>query len=82
VTTPIGDYNPDWAIVLEARDAYGRPLGEERLYLVRETKAGLRPDELRPDERRRIACGERHFREALGVDYRVVERAEQLGERG
>jgi type III restriction enzyme len=47
---------------------------------VRETKASTRPDDLRPDEQRRILCGDRHFREALGVDYKVVHRADELGE--
>jgi Endonuclease domain len=35
--------------------------GEDLLYLVRETKGLLNPDDLRPDERRKIACGRRHF---------------------
>lgn len=38
------------------------------LYLVRETKSTTELDELRPDERRKIHCGESHFQEALGVD--------------
>ena len=72
VPTPIGSYNPDWAIVVEPRDAFGEPTGEEMLYLVRETKGTTDLDDLRPDEHRKIKCGERHFREALGVDYEVV----------
>ena len=39
VPTPIGNYNPDWAIVKEDRDAHGEPTGKEKLYLVRETKS-------------------------------------------
>lgn len=80
VPTPIGEYRPDWAIVLEPRDAHGRPVGKERLYLVRETKASTRADDLRPDELRKIECGQRHFGEALGVDYRVVKSAQELRE--
>ena len=72
VPTPIGSYNPDWAIVVEPRDEFGEPTGEEMLYLVRETKGTTYLDDLRPDEKRKIKCGERHFREALGVDYEVV----------
>ena len=52
----------------------GRPL----LYLVRETKGTHDWDKWHPDERRKVACGERHFREALGVDYRVVVGAGEL----
>jgi len=38
VPTPIGDYNPDWAIVVEPRDEHGDPVGSELLFFVRETK--------------------------------------------
>jgi len=78
VPTPVGNYNPDWAIVVEERDAYGQSTDKPLLYLVRETKSTLHLDELRPDERRKIACGESHFQEALGVNYRVVTTSEQL----
>jgi type III restriction enzyme len=72
VPTPIGDYNPDWAIVWEERDEHGQPTGKPLLYLVRETKSTTQRDKLRPDERHKIICGERHFAEALGVSYKVV----------
>jgi type III restriction enzyme len=72
VPTPVGGYNPDWAIVMDEGD------GSERLYLIRETKGSTNLDDLRPDERRKIACGERHFEGALDVSYRVVTSAAQL----
>jgi type III restriction enzyme len=78
VNTPIGTYNPDWAIVLEPRDEFGKPTGEQKLYLVRETKDTTDRSKLRPDERAKVECGERHFRDALGVDYRVVSDANKL----
>lgn len=78
VPTPVGEYNPDWAIVLEPRDEFGKPSGEELLYLVRETKDTTDLAELRLDESRKIRCGERHFRDALGVDYRVVTDARDI----
>lgn len=78
VSTPIGDYNPDWAIVKEERDAYGEPTGNENLYLVRETKSTTDSDELRLREERKIHCGTRHFRDALGVDYKVATSAEEV----
>lgn len=59
VPTPLGSYNPDWAILVD-KD------GAERLYLVVETKSGLFVDELRNKERAKIACGRSHF-EALRV---------------
>ncbi len=78
VPTPVGDYNPDWAIVMEDRDEHGEPSGRPLLYLVRETKDTTDRSKLRPDEWRKIECGERHFKGALGVDYRVVTSAREL----
>ena len=79
VPTPIGEYNPDWAIVWQPHDEHGEPTGEPLLYLVAETKSTKARDQLRPDEARKIECGERHFREALGVRYEVVIKAGDLG---
>lgn len=80
VSTPIGEYNPDWAIVMENPDG-----GDDLLYLVRETKGTLKLDELRPDERRKILCGRKHFRDTLEMGesgYRVVTEASQLPDGG
>ena len=60
VATPIGTYNPDWAIVMEDPDG-----GDNLLYLVRETKGTLDLNALRPDEKRKILCGRKHFRDTL-----------------
>jgi type III restriction enzyme len=73
VATPIGNYNPDWAIVMADSAS-----GEDRLYLVRETKSTLDLEKLRPEEKRKILCGRSHFRGALQVDYKLVTEASQL----
>ncbi len=78
VPTPIGNYNPDWAIVKEDRDAHGEPTGKENLYLVRETKSTTNSEDLRIREQQKINCGERHFRDALCVDYAVVTSPEEI----
>ena len=78
VPTPIGEYNPDWAIVKERHDAHGEPTGEPMLYLVCETKGTSTPSELRPDERRKVKCGKRHFEDALDVNYEVVTSVDEL----
>ena len=78
VPTPVGEYNPDWAIVMEDRDSHGEPTGKPLIYLVRETKDAGWKTSLRPEERRKIACGERHFVGALGVNYQVVTTASEL----
>lgn len=62
IDTPVGPYNPDWALVTE---------GEEKLYLVRETKSTRNRTELRESEQDKIACGEKHFA-AIDVNYDVV----------
>lgn len=68
VDTPIGSYNPDWAIVFE---------GSERVYLVRETKGSSDPDELRGREGTKIRCAREHF-DAIGVDYAVTSNVEEM----
>jgi type III restriction enzyme len=55
VPTPLGTYNPDWAVLIEVS-------GEERLYFVVETKGSLFTDDLRDAEAAKIACGEAHFK--------------------
>lgn len=59
VPTPLGMYNPDWAVLVEID-------GTERLYFVVETKSSLFIDELREREKAKVACGEAHFK-ALAI---------------
>ena len=80
--TPIGTYNPDWAVVMEERDEHGNPTGKPCLYLIRETKHTLNLNELRPEEKRKIECGRRHFKGALGVDFKVVISSSELPDGG
>lgn len=60
IDTPLGNYNPDWAVVIDKN-------GEEKLYFVIETKGKSDRDELRPEEKAKIVCAEKHF-EALGTE--------------
>jgi type III restriction enzyme len=59
VPTPLGTYNPDWAVLVEVD-------GQERLYFVVETKGSLFDEDLRDKESAKIKCGRAHF-EALAV---------------
>ena len=59
VPTPLGSYNPDWAVLVN-KD------GTRRLYFVVETKGSLFVDDLRNKEQAKIECGQAHF-EALAV---------------
>jgi type III restriction enzyme len=58
IETPIGTYNPDWAVYVD-KD------GSEKLYFVIETKGTRDLTELHGSERAKIHCGEEHFK-ALG----------------
>ena len=58
ISTPLGSYNPDWAILFDVD-------GEKKLYFVLETKGNVDVEHLRPIEREKIYCGKAHFR-ALG----------------
>lgn len=62
VETPIGQYNPDWAIVKHQ---------DQTIYLVRETKGTKDFEKLRNFEAEKIRCGRKHF-EAIGTDFSVV----------
>lgn len=68
VDTPVGEYNPDWAIVKH---------DDETVYLVRETKSTKDFLKLRTEEADKVRCGMRHF-EALAVPFAVVTSAEQV----
>jgi type III restriction enzyme len=59
VPTPVGSYNPDWAILKKNGDI---------VYMIRETKGTKDKLELRFLEQDKIECGKKHF-EAIGVDY-------------
>jgi type III restriction enzyme len=71
VDTPLGPYNPDWAIVLVDE------AGKQTCYLVRETKGTDDLAKLRPDERLKIKYGKRHF-DAIDVDYTWLTDATDL----
>ena len=75
VPTPLGSYNPDWAVLVEQD-------GAERLYFVVETKSSLFTDDLRDKESAKIECGKAHFKAlAIGDNparYLVATKFEDL----
>lgn len=68
IPTPVGDYNPDWAII---KTEVKTEEGQDRLYLIRETKSSLNPMKRRPGENAKINSAIKHF-EAIGVNYKVA----------
>ena len=75
VETPIGTYNPDWAV-------YFVKNGEEKLYFILETKGSTSFMDLRTREQLKIHCGKKHF-EALdnGLEMQVATNWSQVKEK-
>lgn len=71
IDTPLGTYNPDWAV------SGGRP-NEASVHLVSESKSDF--STLRDAEEAKVRCGEAHFK-ALGVEYVKAVNAEDILER-
>lgn len=73
IPTPIGSYNPDWAIVFE---------DNAKVYFVAETKStgssDVDLDKLRKQEQQKIKCGKAHFEQFEKVEYKVVSRVGEL----
>ncbi len=68
VDTPVGGYNPDWAILKHDGQA---------LYLVRETKGTRDFLKLRNTEADKVRCGQKHF-ETIDVPFAVVVNADEV----
>lgn len=66
IETPIGTYNPDWAVYLTKN-------GEEKLYFVLETKGTTNFIHLQPSEQMKIHCGKEHFKTLdSGIEMQTV----------
>lgn len=73
IPTPVGDYNPDWAIVFEEKDI-------KHIYFIAETKGSMSSLQLRGSEKLKIDYARKHF-ELLSEDnvkYDVVDGYEAL----
>lgn len=75
IPTPLGTYNPDWAMVSTADNG-------ERLFFVVETKGTLFISDLRDSEAARIYCGKAHFRSLAEAEnpiaYRVATSLDEV----
>lgn len=68
IDTPVGKYNPDWAIVKHDGQA---------LYPVRETKGTKDFLKLRSSEADKVRFGQKHF-ELFGVPFAPVVSADEI----
>lgn len=72
IDTPIGNYNPDWAVVLNTNEG-------EKLYFVAETKGTENINDLKGTEKKKILCGRKHFEVIdTGIKYEVVKELKTL----
>ena len=73
ISTPVGKYNPDWAIAFTEGSV-------KHIYFVAETKGNLDSMELRGVEEAKIACAKKHFAAISNaqVCYDVVDSYQTL----
>jgi type III restriction enzyme len=73
IPTPVGNYNPDWAIAFEEDKV-------KHIYFIAETKGSLSSMELREIERCKTECAKRFFKKISenDVKYDVVDSYENL----
>ena len=69
IPTPLGTYNPDWAVVLE---------NDTRVYFVAETKSSTVRANRRPAENLQIACGRKHFGLTDEISFKDVTSLAEL----
>jgi type III restriction enzyme len=71
IPTPVGDYNPDWAISFKKGSV-------KHIYFVAETKGSMSSMKLREIERTKIECAKKFFEEVNenlapeNVKYEIV----------
>lgn len=73
IPTPVGNYNPDWAIVFDT-DKF------KYVYFIAETKGSMETMQLKDIEKRKINYAEKHF-EALGhadIKYSMINTYQDL----
>ena len=75
IPTPVGNYNPDWAIALKQGTV-------KHVYFIAETKGGMSSMELREIEISKIKCARRFFAKITSdqVKYDVVDSYAKLME--
>jgi type III restriction enzyme len=73
IPTPVGSYNPDWAIAFKQGDV-------KHVYFIAETKGSMSSMELRKIEECKIDCARKFFTKITSdqVKYNVVESYNQL----
>lgn len=73
IPTPVGNYNPDWAIIFDSDNF-------KYVYFIAETKGDMSSLQLKGAEQAKIACARKHFQCISNneVGYDVVDSYESL----
>lgn len=73
ISTPVGKYNPDWAIAFHEGEV-------KHIYFVAETKGSMKSMDLRDVEKAKIHCAKEHFKKISSdqVVYDVVNGYDEL----
>lgn len=73
INTPVGNYNPDWAVVFREGTV-------KHIYFIAETKGSNKESDLREVEKSKIKCAARHFAaiSSSNVKYDVVKDYETM----
>lgn len=73
IPTPVGNYNPDWAVVLDNKDF-------KYIYFIAETKGSMSTTQLKGVELAKIECARKHFQAICkdNVKYDVVDSYQHL----
>lgn len=67
--TPVGEYTPDWAVVINKNDTL-------KLYFIVETKGTTKVKELRGTEQLKVLFGEKRFKDVGGTGYIIANKHE------
>ncbi|PID67594.1 MAG: hypothetical protein CR968_05870 [Flavobacteriia bacterium] len=72
IPTPLGSYNPDWAVVWEENK-------EKKVYFVCESKGSTQLEmDLKGVEKGKIKCGTAHFKELADVKFETIKEIKDL----
>ena len=69
IPTPIGTYNPDWALVFN---------DTKKIYFVAETKSKTDLNKLRLEEKLKIQCGKAHYKEFPEIEFKVIDKLSSI----
>ncbi|MBU1053021.1 MAG: DEAD/DEAH box helicase family protein [Proteobacteria bacterium] len=75
IETPLGSYNPDWAVLVEKEN-------QQRLYFVVESKGSRFSEALRITENAKIQCGREHFKALENdIDFMMADNYSTFSEK-